>query len=418
MNGKIKEFLDKSGYNCTRETRTEAAETLGRSYTPDRKKQTLNRCAADVIKYAIEVGGAKHGSSYEYRNAQDDISVARVFDLYQIPEDLVNPVLVCFSGYVPAALYTLEAYRAYKVKFGKELPLFATGKGGNKGLFEKVFGSSEGLMVDTEAEMYMRIMEQFLDSDIVRQNQRIVADTDTKGNFSEMYQLAKAKGYKEVTLILCSGQPWYTKRLLAEGMLEYGKPEYADVKINLVVLDCPLTLEMNVPEGTVSEVMLGYIAASLGPLMKDTTPLTTEVVPDLSKERYLLPGVAEADWSKFEELITYYSNMGWPDYQELLYGVDHKTAVYNVIMADLRARFSFSKESYEAAILRDIYRYESFLDWHKDGTPYFMRTVPLKLGWRDGESHFTQYRNVDYLNYLLNYKGTSWVIDTWDIPKF
>ena len=417
MEKRIKAFLAKSGYKCTRETRTKVAETLGRSYTPDREKPTLNEWA-DVIKYAIEVGGAPHGTCYGYRNAQNNISVARVFDLYQIPENLINPMLVCFSGYVPAAFYALEAYRAYKVKFGKELPLFATGKGGNKGLFEKVFNNREGYMVDTEAEMYMRIMEQFLDSDIVRQNQRIVADTDTKGNFNEMYQLAKAKGYKEVTLILCSGQPWYTKRLLAEGMLEYGKPEYADVKINLVVLDCPLTLEMNVPEGMVSEVMLGYIAASLGPLMKDTTPLTTEVVPDLSKERYLLPGVAEADWSKFEELITYYSNMGWPDYQELLYGVDHETAVYNVIMADLRARFSFSKESYEAAILRDIYRYESFLDSHKDGTPYFMRTVPLKLGWRDGKSHFTQYRNVDYLSYLLNYKGTSWVIDTWDIPKF
>ncbi|MBR2034135.1 MAG: hypothetical protein IKA03_05660 [Alphaproteobacteria bacterium] len=417
MENKIKALLDQSGYKCTSDVRTAIAKAVNGVCINGRSYLTLKEWAK-VIEYAIEVGGAKPDSSYDYRNAQGGVSTAKVSDLYEIPENLINPMLVCFSGYVPAALYTLEAYRAYKVIFGKELQIFATGKGGNKGLFEKVFGSSEGLMVDTEAEMYMRIMEQFLDSDIVRQNQRIVADTDTKGNFNEMYQLAKAKGYKEVTLILCSGQPWYTKRLLAEGMLEYGKPEYADVKINLVVLDCPLTLEMNVPEGMVSEVMLGYIAASLGPLMKDTTPLTTEVVPDLSKERYLLPGVAEADWSKFEELITYYSNMGWPDYQELLYGVDHETAVYNVIMADLRARFSFSKESYEAAILRDIYRYESFLDSHKDRTPYFIRTVPLKLGWYDGKRHFTEYRNVGYLSYLLYYKCTSWVIDTWDIPKF
>ena len=180
---------------------------------------------APVIKAAIKVGGAVHGTKYAYRNAQGATSVAKVYDLYDIPFGLVNPVLVCFSGYMPAAIYTLEAFRAYYNKYNEYLPIAATGKGGNKGLFEEVFNRDKGLMIHSEAEAYMRILEEVLAYDWVRQFQREISDTDTKGNFAELYHLAKSKEWKEVTFILCSGQPWYTKRLLAEGMLEFGKPE-------------------------------------------------------------------------------------------------------------------------------------------------------------------------------------------------
>lgn len=417
MEEKIIALLDQNGFKCNGEIRNLIAKEVENIYTPDRPEPTIKEWA-EVIKYAIEVGGAAHGTQYQYRNAQEGISEAKVYDLYKIPENLVNPMLVCFSGYVPAAFYALEAHRAYKVKYNSELPIFATGKGGNKGLFEKVFNNREGLMVDTEAEMYMRIMEQFLDSDVVRQNQRAISDTDTKGNFGEMYQLAKAKGWDEITLILCSGQPWYTKRLLAEGMLEYGKPEYADVKINLVVLDCPLTVGMTIPEGHVSEVMLGYIAASLGPLTKDTTPLVLDDVPDFSKERYLLPEVAEADWSMFEELITHYSNMGWPNYQELLYGVDHQTAVFNIIMADLRARRSFSKKSYEDSIKIGINMYENFQRPYNERCTYFPRKVALKLRWHDGFRGHTEYTKLPYLQSKVDEFYQDWGPDYNDFEKF
>ena len=417
MKQRILALLDQSGYKCNSETRSLIANKVQNIYYSDRFHPTLKEWA-NVIEYAIEVGGATHGTSYQYRNAQGSISEAKVYDLYKIPEGLVNPMLVCFSGYVPAAFYALEAYRAYKVKYGKELPLFATGKGGNKGLFEKVFNDQEGYMVDTEAEMYMRIMEQFLDSDTVRQNQRAVADMDTKGNFSEMYQLAKAKGWSEITLILCSGQPWYTKRLLAEGMLEYGKPEYSDVKVNLVVLDCPITVGMSIPDGMVSEIMLGYMAASLGPLTKDTTPLTLDTDPDFTKERYLLPEVAEADWSTFEELITHYSNMGWPNYQELLYGVEHKTAVYNIIMADLQARFSLNKEVYESGIRAEIHLYKRFLSSCGERDVYFPRRVALKLRWYDGLRGHTEYTKLSYLQSKADSFYSDWSIDYSDLEKF
>ncbi|MBE6447779.1 MAG: hypothetical protein E7018_00560 [Alphaproteobacteria bacterium] len=417
MNEKVKALLQQIGYKCNAEARQRIAEAVDGNYVPDRREPYLKDWA-DVIKYSIEVGGAKHGTNYQYRNAQGEFATAKVYDLYEIPNDLTNPILVCLSGYVPAAFYALEAFRAYKVKYGVELPIFATGKGGNKGLFEKVFNTAEGYMVSTEAEMYMRIMEKFIASDIVRQNQRAVVDTDTKGNFGEMYQLAKTTGCDEVTFVLCSGQPWYTKRLLAEGMLEFGKPEYADVKINLVVLDCPLTLDLAIPEGMVSEVLLGYIAASLGPLTKDTTPLDIEASPDFSKERYLLPGVAEADWSKFEELITYYSNMGWPNYQELLYGVDHETAVYNIIMADLRARYSFSKDSYENGIKIEIERYKNFLKSGNKRHTYFPRKVALKLRWYDDKRGHTEYAKVPYISYKSDSFYSDWSIDAESSEKF
>ena len=392
----IIKMLQERNFACGAAARAEIAKEVENTIgLPKPRKLDLAHWA-DVIAYAIEVGGARHGTQYEYLNAQGGRSVAKVFDLYEIPEGLVNPFLVCFSGYMPAAFYTLEARRAYLAKYGKELPLVATGKGGNKGLFASVFNREEGVMVETEAEAYMRIMEQIIGSEPVRKYQRSVQDTDTKGNFGELYQLAKEQGLDEVTFILCSGQPWYTNRLLAEGMLEYGRPEYADVKVNLVVLDCPLTMSSCVPEGDLSELMLGYIAASLGPLTKDTTSLDA---PDFSKERYLLPGVAEADWSVFEELIINYSNMGWPNYQELLYGIDHQTAVYNVIMADLYARASFTAEQYEIGIQADILAYKSLA---RRREKVFPRQMSLKIRWSDGYRYFTDYTQMSYLEYMKN----------------
>lgn len=411
MEKRIRELLVQRGYSCNASARTEIAQVIKETFGyPQPHKLELKKWAP-VIEYAIKVGGCPHGSEFQYTNAQEQTSVAKVFDLYEIPNNLVNPFLVCFSGYMPAAIYTMEACRAYIIKHGKHIPIVATGEGGNKGLFAEVFSRKRGMVVKTEAESYMRIMEKILPSDIIRLYQRKVSDTDTKGNFAELYQLAKKQGLKEVTFVLCSGQPWYTKRLLAEGMLEFGKSEYSDVKVNLVVLDCPLTLDSAFPEGHLSELMLGYIAASLGPLKKDTCSLDN---PDFSKERYLLPEVAQADWSVFEELISHYSSMGWPNYQELLYGVDHETAVFNIIMADLRARASFSPNMYDTAAYKDLLKY---IGWIKvnNRNKYFCRKIYLKIGWYDNLRHHTHYDQTSYLNYKTNpedFKG--WTIDDWD----
>ena len=185
-----------------------------------------------------------------------------------------------------------------------------------------------------------------------------------------MLALAKAQNLKEATFLLCSGNFSYDKRLLAEGMLELAKPEYKGIKINLAVIHCPIETNLSVPEGHISELLLGYVAASLGPLLKDTTPLRTDIAPDLSKERYLLPGVAEADWSRFEDLIVNYSNMGWPNYQELLYGISHEEAVTNIIMADLRARNSFLPEQYDHALYTDIFMYHDFVGRYQYGKDF------------------------------------------------
>lgn len=395
MRKTIEKVLMDNGYGCNATIReTVAMEVLNQfGSLPQPHKLNLKEWSK-VISYAIEVGGCQHGTEFSYQNAQGTLSVAKVFDLYQIPKGLVNPFLVCFSGYMPAAIYTMEALRAYHTKFNEKLPVFATGKGGNKGLFANVFNREAGVMIKTEAEAYMRIMSQIEPADEICKYQRQVEDTDTQGNFAEMYQLAKAQNLSEVTFIMCTGQPWYTKRLLAEGMLEFGKPEYSDIKVNLVVLDCPLTLDSLTPEGHLSELMLGYIAASLGPLLKDTCPLDE---PDFTKERYLLPGVAEADWSIFEKLITFYSNMGWNNYQELLYGVDHETAVYNVIMADLRARASFTPEMYEESIKHDIDKYLRFPRANRQ--KLFCRRVYLKMRCIENHRSHTKYGDVSYLIY-------------------
>ena len=410
METKINNLLLENGFTCNAKARTEIATKIKKTGYPESHKLELKKWAP-IIDYAISIGGCAHGTEYNYRNAQGTMSVAKVLDLYEVPKDLVNPFLVCFSGYMPAAFYTLEAFRAYRVKYGRIIPLVVTGEGGNKGLFADVFNRSEGTVVETEAEAYMRIMSEILGEDIVRKYQHKVSDTDTHGNFVELYQLAKRQGLKEVTFVLCSGQPWYTKRLLAEGMLEFGKAAYADIKVNLVVLDCPLTLDSAFPEGHLSELMLGYIAASLGPLTKDTCSLEQ---PDFSKERYLLPGVADADWSVFEELITNYSNMGWPNYQELLYGIEHKKAVYNIIMADLRARASFTPEIYDEAVKTDLTRYLNGVTAN-GRDKYFCRKIYLKIGWYEGVRHYTHYKETTYLEYKAkpeNFEG--WTKSTWD----
>lgn len=371
----VRALLAENGWKCNADGRRYAAERVTAPIAPrelDYKKWK------HVLKYAEEVGGCRPGECFDYLDARGNVATAEVYDLYDIPEELVNPLVVCFSGFMTAHLYTMEAVRFYAKNHRKRLPIFCTGKEGNKGLFKAVFDRTDGLMVQTEAEAYLRPLSLLAPEAWVRLYQRAVADTDTKGNFSEMYKLAEMLGLDEVTFLLCSGNFSYDKRLLAEGMLELAKPEYKSIKVNLAVLHCPMCLDLAVPEGHLSELLLGYVAASLGPMLKDATPLSPNLMPDFSKERYLLPGSADKDWGCFRDLICHYSNMGWPNYQELLYEVDHETAVENIILADLHARASFTPEMYDAALCEDIERYQNFVGAYKQGTSFmeFLLNTP------------------------------------------
>lgn len=363
-----KEFaalLKKNNYACN---------AAGRQFIADRVKATKPRQLPEniyeIIRYAAEAGGCLPGQVFPYANAQDGVSEARVCDLYDLPDNMVNPRLLYFSGCLTAPFYAIEAIRFYAKKTGKLIESGSTGKEGNKGLFRNVYDRSEGLIIGTEYGANYRIMEHFAPSCYVRKHEREFLDTDTKENLLAQYQMALAEGLNEVTLVLVTGQPWYDKRLLAEWMYELRKEQYKDVKINLVLAHCPLWLGGILPEAHPSEILLGYIAASLGPLVKDTVTSADE-----QGERYLMPGVKEIDWSKLEEIIRGYGNMGWPNYSELLYGTPHEEAVEEIILADLFARSSFSPEEYDAAAMKDIEYYqfwygtfhgnteEDFLNW-------------------------------------------------------
>ena len=62
--------------------------------------------------------------------------------------------------------------------------------------------------------------------------------------------------------------------------------------------------------------------------------------------------------------------MGWPNYQEILYNLDHETAVENIILADLRARASFTPQGYDDALRADIERYQKFVGVYEQGTSF------------------------------------------------
>jgi hypothetical protein len=321
--------------------------------------------STEVINAAEKLGGLEPGMTFDYANAQGGTSTARVCSLYDLPKDMVKPYLCGFGGVMTVPLYAMEILRSYAEQTGEVLPFVSCGKEGNKGLFQKLFYRDNGIIRKTEYDSYYKIMSYLAGPEYAYANYKECNDDDTEGNLVELYQFAKEKGLQEITLVLCTGNPFYDKRLLAEWMWQLKQEKFADVKINLVCVHCPVFYSLTqqavyLPEARISEIFNGYIAACLGPLAKDTISFdgkTTSANP----ERYLMPGVAEADWEMFRELIVDYSNMGWPNYQEDLYGIPHEEAVLNVIIADLFARASYEPQDYDTAILCHIKRYRNFL---------------------------------------------------------
>lgn len=334
------------------------------------------------------MGGLKAGQTFEYKNAQGGTLTARVVDLYDQPTDMVNPFLYCFSGVMHALLYAFGTLRFYAKKTGQVLPFISSGKEGNKGLFKDLFyrDDEKALIRGTEYDSYYRIMAELAERDWVYENYTKCDDNDTEGNLVELYDFAKSKGLDEVTFVMVSGNPYYDKRLLAEWMWQLRQEKFSEVRINLVLAHCPMWYSYNryvIPEAQVgSEIAMGYIAASLGPLYKDTITFDGKTTSE-RPERYLMPGVAEADWGMFYDLIVNYSNMGWPNYQELLYGIEHETAVENIILSDLFARASFTPADYDSGISMMLEDYKYFLGGGYDKSQkfedYLLRTTEKKF---------------------------------------
>ena len=370
---RLHQLLEENGWKCNADGRSYVAERMPKLET--RKFDSSQWLP--ILKYAEEVGGCIPGTTYIYPNAQGGVSTAKVCAIDSLSEtNIVNPYLVTFGGVMNASLFGMEILRFYAKQTGKLLPLLCIGKGGNKGLFEKVFNRPEGLVRNSEYEAYLNIYEKMAPAQYVRANQKVFEDMDTAGNLLELHRFAEEQGLKEVTFILCTGNPFYDKRVLAEWMLMLKEPAFADIKINLILVHCPLSINSAIPEGHISEILLGYAAASIGPLMKDTVPFGS----DQQGERYLMNGINDADWSIFEELISCYSNMGWPNYMEILYGVDHKVAVSFIILSDLLARQSFTAEDYDQGALQDIQKYQDFIGQYNGGDflEYLKKTTDEK----------------------------------------
>ena len=353
-------LLEENEYRCN---------AVGRAFMAERVKVVCQppilNLSPGVLSEAEKLGGLEPGTTFEYANAQGTTSVAQVVSLYDLPKEMVNPYLYCFSGMMTAPFYAMEILRFYLKKSGKLLPFVSSGKEGNKGLFKKLFDrdDKQALIKKTEYDSYYAIMAEMADRDWVYENYQECDDIDSEGNLVEMYEFAKSKGLDEMTLVICSGNPYYDKRLLAEWMFQLKNPKFSEVKVNLVLAHCPLFYTFNrlaIPEARISRIYFGYIAASLGPLAKDTITLDGKTSSD-KPERILMPGVEDADWDIFRDIIMYDSNMGWPNYQELLYGIDHKEAVANIILADLFARASYTVKDYDDGIRGHIQRYQDFL---------------------------------------------------------
>lgn len=366
----FRQLLEATGYRCDAKARLAMAEDITVI-----KSRPLPDDVRYLIRYAVETGGCDPKDTFEYPTPHG-IMTAKVVDLYKLPTNMVNPMVLYFSGCLTAPFYAMEAIRWHAKRTGKLLDSLSCGKEGNKGLFIDVFGRKEGIVVGTEYNANYNIMEMMAPRCYVRKHEREFLDTNTLDNLKAVYQMAEADGMSEVSLVLVTGQPWYDKRLLAEWMYELRKDDYRKVKVNLVLAHCPLWLNGALPEAHPSEILLGYIQASIGPLMKDTITFYGET-RSKKPERYLMPDIQYAPWDKLKPIIAEYGNMGWPNYEEIIYDTPHKEAVEHIIIADLFARASVTPAGYDRAVMEDIKTYqkvigtfsgtteEDFLNWCK-----------------------------------------------------
>ena len=351
-------LLRAQGTKCNQQVRTffsENVEVLQPRYF-DMSLETLLK--------AERVGGLFPGTTFEYPNAQGGMSVARVCSLYELPEDMVNPYLYVFGGHMMAPFYALEVLRFYFKQWKRMLPFLTSGREGNKGLFKKLYDRTEGIIRRTEYDAYSNIMSMLTSHEYAFANYEEFNDTDTAGNLVEIYNFALQRGLKEITFVMVTGNPYYDAALLMEWMYQLKDSKFSEVKINLVLVHCPIFvtyLKQAVPEARFTEIGIGYMTASIARLPKDTITFDGQTKSE-HPERYLKPGLENVDWSPFRDSIVNCSNMGWNNYQEQLYGIDHEEAVANILLSDLFARNSYTAEEYDNGIIATVDRYKRFLD--------------------------------------------------------
>ena len=203
-----------------------ACNAAGRAFMAEHvqvlRPRPLKAISSYMFKEAEKLGGLEPGQTFEYPNAQGGTSVARVCSLYDLPANMKNTYLYVFSGVMTAPFYGFEILRFYYKRTKQILPFISSGKEGNKGLFKDVFyrDAPHALINKTEYDSYYQIMAQLGDRSWVYQNYTPCEDDDTAGNLVELYEFAKSKGMGEITFVICSGNPFYDKRLLAEWMLQ------------------------------------------------------------------------------------------------------------------------------------------------------------------------------------------------------
>ena len=88
--------------------------------------------------------------------------------------------------------------------------------------------------------------------------------------------------------------------------------------------------------------------------------------------------------------------MGWPNYAELLYGTAHEEAVLDIILSDLHARGSFTKDSYDEGLAEDLEAYQQFVGKYEGGEnlahfiDYLQSTPEKYFPWNSKVSLFNQ----------------------------
>lgn len=319
-----------------------------------------------------DIGGLKPGYTMRYPT-YSGYNVIKVCSLDDLPEKMVNPKIVCFSGYLAAWVLALEILRRLGQETDTLTEILAIGKECNKGLYKDVYEANYGLIRNTEYETYLNTLEQILPRSFVRKNQQIFEDIDTAGNLRELYRFAREKGMKEVTYILATGQPWYDKRVVGEFPLPFilNPEEYKDVKVNFVLVHSPLWLTGHLPENSVNPIAVGYSLASIGPLLQNYICLQDDYSYSCffeKKERVNhLPNEllirTHPFWKESEPYFMWGNNMGWPDYEIRRYDCCKQKAIEHIHISHLVALSCISKQKYESGLEETIKDYKSYFSY-------------------------------------------------------
>ena len=311
----------------------------------------------DVFFWAQEIGGLCPNQTFTYPNAQGSYSTAITCSINGVPR-LKNPFVVAHHGLVTAPLYALDVIRYYAKKYHELLPFIAIGK--HNVIFDKLYNRNSGIICKSEANAYYNIMSMLAPESYARKYQKATEANFYVDNIEGLYYFAKAQGLDEISLILCSGQSSSDKAILSRWMYMLKDDKFADIKINLALVICPMWLKGNTPDNYQSEISLSRQACNIGEMMQDTITFDGQTKSS-SPKRYSLQSTAKSYFKAFEYIIKNYNCFGHPLHSHELYGTNFKDAVEEVFKACLWADASFVPEDYENGIKIDIAEYKSIV---------------------------------------------------------